>query len=176
MKSKHFCKHRLGWHIAANCEIPSDCLYSWSRCIIRTILVCVCACLSFWQGTANLGICHVFPAGCRSHVGADRWTEFSFPVVYNSDRQRREQRARKTEHYRGKCIHWNREENLLKKGTLQLQSFEDTKKLEAPRDKPSPVQWSRWKKYRNRLLFPIWWWWRNCWKTLPRFKWLQIQL
>lgn len=36
-----------------------------------------------------MNICHVVPAGCSSHTGKDRWTKFSFPVVYNSDRQQK---------------------------------------------------------------------------------------
>ena len=70
----------------------------------------------FGRGQPVLGTCHVVPAGCSSHVGGDRWTKFSFPMVYNSDRQREEQRARETQHYRERFNHWNGEEkNPLKK-------------------------------------------------------------
>lgn len=48
----------------------------------------------FGRGQRVLSVCHVVPAGCESHTGEDRWTKFSFPIVYNSDRQWEEQRAR----------------------------------------------------------------------------------
>lgn len=64
----------------------------------------------FGRGEAVLGCCHVVPAGCSSHGGGDRWTKFSFPVVYNSDRQREEQRAKEIEDYRERFNHWNGEE------------------------------------------------------------------
>lgn len=52
----------------------------------------------FGTGQRTLSTCHVVPARCLSHTGEDRWTEFSFSIVYNSHRQWEEQRARATEH------------------------------------------------------------------------------
>lgn len=103
----------------------------------------------FGTGERTLSVCHVVAAGCSGHSGEDRWIEFSFSVVYNSHRQREEQRAGATEHETERFDHWNGEEKKYtsKKEPhhLKVEKITKKKKSELAKDKccASNIEWMK---------------------------------
>lgn len=133
-------------------------------CKMSTYCVCVCVCMHLCEGNIwSTSVCvpgllaegrlvWAFAmlsqqgAGATS-VGTDGLNSLSpwFTIQTDRNRERETERERERErereggtkrhHYRVRFNHWNEEKRNLKIGTLQLQSWEDTNKLEVPRDK-----------------------------------------
>jgi len=102
-------------------------------CVENVYILCECVCASvehfkcvyvyarpFGRGQRVWAFAMLSQQGARaSSVGTDG---FSFPVVYNSDRQRERERERERDEQRNRALQSEIEMEKKKKGTLLLQS------------------------------------------------------
>lgn len=157
------CSCRAVGHMAGVWEVSPYCAHIYMMVMHLQNISSVCVCLSFWQRTAGLGVCHVVPAGCSSHIGEDRWTTFSFPMVYNADWQRGNKEP-ETRRYTVRFNHWNGEEkSTLTKRNLAASKLRRHQKLEVLRDDAVPATSSPWRgtEIDFSLVSPHWERWKH---------------
>lgn len=129
----------------------------WLVCVICTWWCCIYGTFQvqyvyvrarpFGRGQQVWAFAMLSQQGVRATLeGTDGLNSLSPWFTIQTDRE--EQRARETEHYRGRFNHWNREENPLK--NLAVSKLRRYQKLEAPRDNAVPATSSGWKRDRNR--------------------------